>query len=80
MFVSVNQGLATGSVLAHTAEALSLVAGVILVCAKQYVPKEILGIAEGPGTLPSRLSVWGEQGEGSGVWLYGREVRHVVGL
>lgn len=48
--------------MAHTAEALSLVAGMILVCAKQYIPKDIPGIAEerGPcqaGTLYGLTSV-----------------------
>ncbi|NXX57027.1 CDHR3 protein, partial [Scopus umbretta] len=48
--------LATGPVLVHTAEALSMVAGMTLVCSKQYIPKEVLGIAEGPRTLSGRLS------------------------
>lgn len=40
-FVSVSQGLATDPVLAHTAEALSLVAGMILVCAKHHIPRSL---------------------------------------
>lgn len=41
--------------LTHAAETLSVVAGMILVCAKQYISREILGIAEEPRTLPSAL-------------------------